>query len=194
MFIAKNLSCKKGDQYLFRNLSFSISPGELLFVKGPNGSGKTSLLKILAGLSSPDKGSLIRGEMSYCGHKEGHKAILTPFENIKNYCAIAGVKESKNEIIEVLTQLEIFSLMHIPCQRLSAGQRKKVALSSLILSQKKIWIVDEPFTSLDSRSIEKVSDMFKGHLKQGGAMIMASHSDFIYAPCKMIDLQMSHMC
>lgn len=176
-FKVKHLACIKGKQYLFRNLSFGLNSGELLLVQGVNGSGKSSLLRILAGLASCERGAIEnKSEIAYLGHLAGIKKGLTVLENIAMQLALV---KSKQEGAEIDLVLKNFGLDHVAdrlCHRLSMGQQRKVALAALVLKQKPIWVLDEPFTALDRNTIEVLCRYIKSHLAIGGIIIVASHA------------------
>lgn len=176
-FKVKHLACIKGKQYLFRNLSFNLNSGELLLIQGVNGSGKSSLLKILAGLASCERGTIEnKNGLAYVGHLAGLKRGLTVLENIAMQLTLVKNFQEEAEIDLVLKN---FGLTHVSdrlCQRLSMGQQRKVALAALVLKQKPVWILDEPFTALDKATIEILCDYMKSHLATGGIIIVASHA------------------
>jgi len=184
---AKNLSYRLGDSYLFRRINFKLSPGECLHIQGHNGAGKSTLLKILAGLAIAQKGTITWQQnnihakpeqyyaaMSYLGHKDGIKRALTPYENIMN-CTTNENRCSVAELHALLTTFQLVPLMHRFCYQLSAGQKRKVALASLILQKKPLWILDEPFTTLDLQSSHCFKQIMDQHLHQGGIIVLASH-------------------
>ena len=171
-----NLSCVREDRTLFEHLSFSVAPGDLVQIEGPNGVGKTSLLRLLTGLSQPFAGEVCwNGEnirhcrdeyhanLLYLGHQPGVKAALTPFENLKFYQQLhhplAGFEEN-------------------PTGQLSAGQQRRVALARLWLSQKAaLWILDEPFTAIDKQGVKVLEQLFLAHAERGGMVILTTHQD-----------------
>lgn len=176
-FKVKNLACIKGKQYLFRNLSFFLSSGELLLVQGANGSGKSSLLKILAGLATSERGTIDRkSEVAYIGHLTGIKRGLTVLENIDMQLLLSRHTQDETEIDLILKNFEIDHQAHRLCSRLSMGQQRKVALASIVLKQKPIWILDEPFTALDKNSAATLCRYINLHLSTGGIVIVASHA------------------
>jgi len=190
----KRLACYKGNKYLFRDLNFSVSPGQLLLIQGQNGSGKSSLLKILAGLSVPEKGKVYWGsdtiwkqrdkycnQMSFLGHKEGMKRNLTPIENIRDLLIMAELPTHEEKMKQILAAVQLQAHAHYPCYQLSQGQRRKVALCALLVKQKPLWLLDEPFTALDKESIYHLQQRFIEHLRQNGMIVIASHTalDFI---------------
>lgn len=176
-FKVKHLACVKGERYLFGNLSFSLSSGELLWIKGRNGAGKTSLLRMLAGLYSPDRGSIESTvTKAYVGHQDGLKRGLSVLDNINYATLLAGKKSEHSEIMPLLDHFTLKNKQHALCSVLSLGQRRKVALISLMLKQKTLWIIDEPFTGLDKESAKQIGEAIANHLKQGGMAIVASHT------------------
>jgi heme exporter protein A len=189
-FEAKHLACIKGEQYLFRNLSFSLQAGQLAFIQGANGSGKSSLLKIVAGLGVANKGSVKTTATSkgYLGHKDGLRQLLTAKENIRLQATLHDYSIDENLLDEFLTQLQLNKVLSLPCQLLSQGQRRKVALCALLLKQHALWILDEPFTALDKTSCEWLQQQFLVHLKRGGMIIVASHAPLTIQTDVNIDL------
>jgi heme exporter protein A len=185
-----NLSCYQGRRYLFRNLNFSLQAGELLLIKGHNGSGKTSLLRILTGLVLPAKGQIkFEHSISYLGHKNSLKMWLTPFENMSYLYALSSKKELPLQQMDRLaSKLDLAGHLHRPCRLLSAGQCRKVALMAVILNAKKLWILDEPFTALDSDSVKCFKEHFAQHLSQGGMIILSSHAGVEEFTHQVIDL------
>ncbi|MFI4938109.1 MAG: cytochrome c biogenesis heme-transporting ATPase CcmA [Candidatus Berkiellales bacterium] len=202
-FEVKNLSCQRAGKYLFRRLNFDISPGQLIVIQGFNGAGKSSLLKILAGIMLPEKGKLLWNKMaiddptspfyehiSYLGHKDGLRQALTPIENINSHFALANAKITPHEQHEVLSALNLTAERDQPCEILSAGQRRKVMLAMVILKRKSLWILDEPFTAVDRTSCETLKRYFDQHLAHQGMIIMTSHTFEKDNRAQMIDLSM----
>ena len=188
-FKVKHLACIKGKQYLFRNLNFDLSSGELLLIQGSNGSGKSSLLRILAGLSSSERGEIENEhEISYIGHLPGIKKGLSVIENIHLQLGLARQCQESTEIDLVLKNFNLENQVHRLSSRLSMGQQRKVALASLILKQKPIWILDEPFTALDKNSIQILCRYIHSHLSMGGIAIVASHAVEGIEPKQQIEL------
>ncbi len=183
----KNLSFARGGQYLFRNLNFNLSPGQMLIIQGHNGSGKSTLLKILAGLILPNKGCVSWGnqkivendqflrDLAYLGHRDGLNLGLNAKENIKVLLALGDQVLNQNEMTTLLEKLDLSDHLARPCQKLSAGQKRKVALCAIALKRKPLWILDEPYTSLDDKSIGAINQLMKNHLSNNGMIIMASH-------------------
>lgn len=183
----QNLSCEKRDRLLFDNLNFEINPGELWHIQGMNGAGKTSLLRILCGLSQPTSGQVLwqqqditrqRDEyyhqLIYLGHKPGVNLSLTACDNLKFWCQQHAVTQNQ-DFYPLLAQIGLVGLEDIPAGHLSAGQLRRVALCRLWLKNTKLWILDEPFTALDVRGIELLKNRMKQHLAYGGLIVLTSH-------------------
>jgi heme exporter protein A len=185
-----NLGCVRGTRRLFKGLNFSANAGELIELRGANGSGKTSLLRILAGLAAPAGGEVrwqgknIRslgeeysGAVAYLAHQNGIKDELTAIENLRIATGVSGNALNKHQAQIVLEQVGLSRQQNLPVRALSAGQRRRVALSRLLASKATLWILDEVLTSLDDAAI-KLSGQFIGdHLTRGGIAIIATHQE-----------------
>ena len=190
MLEAVNLGCTRGERRLFKGLNFSIKPGELIELRGANGSGKTSLLRILCGLARPAEGEVrwhgknIRslgeeysGAVSYLAHQNGVKDELSAIENLRISSGVAGNVLSKANAQEILERVGLSRQQNLPARSLSAGQRRRVALARLLTSRATVWMLDEVLTSLDDTAI-KLSRQFIGdHLSKGGLAIIATHQE-----------------
>src|SRR5712671_6363059 len=190
MLEAVNLGCTRGDRRLFKGLNFSIQPGELIELRGANGSGKTSLLRILSGLSTPSQGQVrwngkdIRslgeeysGSVAYLAHQNGVKDELSAIENLRVTCGVSGHGLKTKDAQIVLEKVGLRRQQNLPARSLSAGQRRRVALARLLTSKAPLWILDEVLTSLDDTAI-KLSRRFIGdHLSRGGLAIIATHQE-----------------
>jgi heme exporter protein A len=185
-----NLEVQRGDRVLFTALSGDVSTGEILFVEGENGSGKSTLLRCLTSLYTPDAGDIhwngqgirrlgeeYRQELLYLGHLNGIKANLTPLENLKFLCAVDGEFHSDTVIEEALGQLGLAGYEDVPSRALSQGQKRRVALSRLLLSQARLWILDEPFVALDVAAVSLLQDIIAKHLESGGMAILTTHQE-----------------
>ena len=184
-----NISSVRGNKTLVRNLSIKIRSGEILTLKGPNGSGKTSLLRILASFLEPAFGSVTwneknikndvfsyRNEIVYVSHLNPIKNVLTVEENLNFW---SRIENNKNLNPKVFKFLGFEKIPKIPASLLSAGQRRRLNLARLVLSKRQIWLLDEPTTSLDDESIIKISTLLKNHIESGGIIVMAAHNEII---------------
>ena len=188
-FEIKNISCIRGNKLLFKNLNFKINNKELLVIKGANGSGKTTLLKILSGLLKPISGSIIINKKNinilkdeyfkyfeYIGHENAIKTALTVRENLNFYLKIKRNLATKN-FEKAIKIFNLKDLLDIKVENLSSGEKRRVALSRLILSNSKIWFLDEPTNGLDKINTVNFFKILKQHLQLNGLAIVASHDD-----------------
>jgi heme exporter protein A len=184
---ADELSCVRDDRTLFDGLSFSLRSGQVLLLEGRNGSGKTSLLRILCGIRLPDDGSLTWGGqdifrmgpeyhacISYVGHRDGVKLDLTATENLRMARGLGEPDESRS-IEQALEQVNLYGYEDVPARNLSAGQQRRLALARLLVTRAQLWILDEPFTSLDAHGIAAVETLFAQHVSNGGMLAVTSH-------------------
>lgn len=189
MLTAKNLHLWRGDRHVLKGVSFALGAGELLHVSGPNGTGKTTLLRAVAGLAHPEEGEVTwRGqrvgaldsrfceELGYVAHDAGLKGDLTARENVAFMVRLR--REIADAAIEAsLAKLDIAACAAIAARALSAGQRRRVALSRLLLSEALLWILDEPLTNLDSAGTALILDLLGRHLEGGGLALVATHGE-----------------
>ena len=188
-FEIKNISCIRGNKLLFKNLNFKINNKELLVIKGANGSGKTTLLKILSGLLKPISGSIIINKKNinilkdeyfkyfeYIGHENAIKTALTVRENLNFYLKIKKSLTTKN-FEKAIKIFNLKNLLDIKVENLSSGEKRRVSLSRLILSNSKIWFLDEPTNGLDKINTVNFFKILKQHLQLNGLAIVASHDD-----------------
>ncbi len=182
-----NLSCQKGYNLLFKNLSFEINSGDVLKISGPNGSGKTSLLRIIAGLSSFESGEIdydsyklnseqYKLDFLYLGHLASLSPELSCIENLK-YSSLLGTNDLNNDYLMALKQVGLEKYENDLVGTLSAGQKKRIALSLLFITRSKIWLLDEPFSALDSKAIKIFENKIEDHSKQGGICILTTHQE-----------------
>lgn len=176
MLAAQSLSLERGGRQLFENLSFEIYPGQLVQLTGANGAGKTSLMRILAGLSRYGfQGSVTcSAPMLFLGHHAAVKGMLTPRENLAWH--VSGEGQFCDEAIEdALAKVGLYGYEDVPSNALSAGQHRRVNLARLYLSTSPLWLLDEPFTAIDAAGVEALEALNVQHVQRGGAVVLTSH-------------------
>jgi heme exporter protein A len=185
---ANDLVLFRGERCLIKDLSFALNPGGLLLLEGRNGSGKTSLMRAIAGLIEFESGEILwsgkpvrahrqdfYGSLVWMAHRVGLKADLTLVENLKFEAHLRA--QSGEDFDEVLKRLDIDRLKRLPLRSLSAGQQRRVALARMLLSRVPLWLMDEPFTNLDREGRALVMRLTGEHLERGGMCLMAAHQD-----------------
>ncbi len=198
------LGCIRGDRRLFSDLSFSAGAGELIELRGPNGSGKTSLLRILCGLSSPAAGQVrwngknIRSlgeeyfrDVAYLAHQNAVKDELSALENLRIATGVAGNPLPKAQAQEVLERIGLKDRQHLPARVLSAGQPRRLAVARLLTIKATLWILDEVLTSLDDAAVRLSREFISDHIKNGGIAIVATHQDLNLSVERMQRIQLS---
>ncbi|WP_241505801.1 cytochrome c biogenesis heme-transporting ATPase CcmA [Parahaliea mediterranea] len=188
---ARGLGLERGGRELFCDLSFAVRPGHLLQVEGANGAGKTSLLRILAGLSRYGfSGQVERAApLLYLGHHSAVKAMLSPRENLAWHIAGEGSYRA-DEIDTALAQVGLYGYEDVPSHTLSAGQHRRVNLARLYLSRSPLWLLDEPFTAIDRDGVAALEALLVRHAQQGGAVVLTSHQRLsVSYPVARLDLR-----
>lgn len=182
------LACARGDRLLFKGMNFTLKPGELLLVQGGNGQGKTSLLRLLTGLSRAEDGEVrwrgqpigkqretYHAEMIYLGHANGVKDDLNPVENLRFAAGLQGRSFDQGRAASTLERLGLARCLDLPCRVLSFGQRRRVALAALLLAGASLWILDEPLTGLDVHAVALMEGLIRDHLNAGGLVVATTH-------------------
>ena len=203
MLCAANLACLKGDRLLFRGLSLDLARGAMLRVAGPNGYGKTSLLRILCGLARPEAGEVrwdgrpigrdresFHRAMLYVGHAPALNDLLTPLENLRFACASAGDDVAAAACVDALVRIGLADQLDLPARVLSQGQRRRIGLARLFLGNRRIlWVLDEPFTALDAAAVADLAATLSEHCGAGGIIVLTTHQDAPFArPPTVLDL------
>lgn len=184
------MECVRGDRRLFRDVNFSLKPGTLLQITGPNGSGKTSLLRIVCGLTAPESGEIrwhgakIRSldeeyshNIAYIGHRIAVKEELNSLENLRISSGLAGCELSRGQAQQALARVGLAGRENLPARFLSEGQRRRSALARLINCSAALWVLDEVLASLDHAAVTLVESLIAEHLNKGGMAIVATHQE-----------------
>ena len=201
---AVNLTCIREERLLFDELSLDIHPGEIVQIEGENGSGKTSLLRILSGLSQPYDGLVkfngkaidacqeeFHQNLCYLGHLPGVKGEMTAEENLKFNLALHG--NDNQDPLACLAKVNLTGFEDSLASHLSAGQHRRIALAGLYQSNALIWILDEPFTAIDKQGVASLEKLFTLHAKRGGCVILTTHQDLIsIAPEKIKKINLDY--
>ncbi len=184
----QNIACQRGERLVFRGLDFSLGPGGALVLLGPNGSGKTSLLRIMAGLIAPASGVLQRDDapvsddpdahqatLHYLDHHDGTKPALTVMENLAFTASLRG--GAQNGVLRsALAQFGLANLADDPARILSSGQRRRLCLARLLVTPADLWLLDEPTVALDIETIRLVETLIARHRHRGGCVVVATHA------------------
>jgi heme exporter protein A len=185
-----NLGCVRGNRKIFSAVNFSLQPGTYLQVTGANGSGKTSLLRILCGLLPPAEGSVNWGgasihslgenyfaDLTFIGHRHGIKDELTPVENLRISAGLSGIEVDTPTASRALARVGLSGRDSVSARLLSEGQRRRVSLARLLVTNSKLWLLDEILTSLDKVAVSLVRSLIEEHMSSGGIAIGATHQD-----------------
>jgi heme exporter protein A len=210
MLQAYELACVRGDRPLFRGLNLTLEAGHALHLAGANGSGKTSLLRLLCGLSAPAEGEVrwngesIRSlredfyrNQIYIAHAPAVKDDLSAMENLLTSATVAGLDVSADQARQALHGIGLGGREDLPTKVLSQGQRRRVALSRLLLGARvPLWVLDEPFTALDKRAVVKLCQVIEAHVEAGGMVIYTTHQEvqFEAQKARRLDLDQVAAC
>lgn len=182
-----DVSCERDDRILFEGLNLSVLQGDLIQLVGPNGAGKTTLLRLMAGLNQDFDGEVRwQGEniqdcfqdyarqRLYIGHLSAIKKVLTPLENLRWFVS-SWPEVSEDALWQALEEVTLAGYEDVPCQQLSAGQQRRVALARLLVTPTPLWILDEPFTALDKAGVAWLEGQLANHVERGGSVLITSH-------------------
>jgi heme exporter protein A len=197
------LACRRGRRLLFRGLDLALPRGSITWLRGTNGSGKTSLMRILAGLSQPAEGQVLwqgrplragdapaRSDIVYIGHSNALKDDLTLVEAVAFLAALAGLADPQTAALRGLERLGLAGRRHAPVRTLSQGQRRRGALARLALDElPRCWILDEPYDALDLASVNSLSALIEAHAARGGTVLLTSHQPVALAGAREFDLE-----
>lgn len=190
MLEIQQLECTRGDHVLFGGLSFSVQAGEALHIRGSNGSGKTSLMRIICGLFGQSDGQVLwegkdirklREEytrhVTYLGHLNGIKGDLSGLENLLIAAKLEGLEADEDVALDALKKMGLRGREDLPTRVLSQGQKRRVALARLLLSRSALWVLDEPFVALDVKAVGHLAGVIGDHLRRQGMVIYTTHQD-----------------
>jgi heme exporter protein A len=185
-----DLECRRGDRRLFSGLSFDLDAGTLLHVRGRNGSGKTTLLRALCGLLTPEQGTIrwqrenirklgddYHRDVLYLGHLNGIKSDLNGIENLRIAATLDGDSAGDDRLGSALQRMGLAGFEDLPTKVLSQGQKKRVALARLLVSEAPLWILDEPFTALDVDAVDLLQLLIAQHIAEDGLVVLTTHQE-----------------
>ena len=181
-----NLTCARGGVPVLAGVSFAVQAGQALVIRGPNGVGKTTLLRTLAGLQPALRGdvSVHPGEIAFATHADGVKSAMTVAENLRFWAAMHGTSDHR----QAIAAMNLQALTDRPAGQLSAGQRRRLGLARLLVTGRKVWLLDEPTVSLDAASVMLFAGVINAHLATGGLAVIATHVDLGLAGAETFDL------
>ena len=171
--VVTGLAVARGGVAVLEGVSFSLASGEVLVLRGPNGVGKTTLLRSIAGLQPALAGQVTGGEVAYSGHADGTKGVLSVAENLRFWAAVYRV----DRVAAALVALDLTGLADRRAADLSAGQKRRLGLARMLVTGRKVWLMDEPTVSLDAASVGLFGAVLRGHLAAGGSALIATHVD-----------------
>lgn len=198
---ARAISCMRGDRELFSDLDLQVFAGQCLHIRGENGVGKTSLLRLLTGLASPDSGEVLwggqsikkessdyQGKLLFLGHRDALKEDLSAIENLRMYAAIDGIALSERDTFDCLSRFGLKGREDLPVNCLSAGQKKRVLMARMVTRCAQVWILDEPFNALDAHAVKELQDLIVDHLEGNGLVVLTSHQPLAIPGLRVLDL------
>jgi heme exporter protein A len=198
---AHRLCCVRGERELFSGLNLRISAGKCLHVRGENGVGKTSLLRLLTGLSKPESGEVLWGnqsialnpiayhrELLFLGHRDALKEDLTALENVQMYAVLDDVALSQEQALASLWRFGLRGRENLPVNCLSAGQKRRVLMARMLTRKAKLWILDEPFNALDIQAVHELQNLMIEHLAANGLIVFTSHQEVSIPNVQVLEL------
>ncbi|WP_299844055.1 heme ABC exporter ATP-binding protein CcmA [uncultured Paracoccus sp.] len=182
----RDLAVARGGMRAVEGVSFSLDRGEALILRGPNGVGKTTLLRTVAGLQPPVAGEVVVGDdsVAYAAHADGLKSALSVTENLRFWARVFG----RTDIDAAIAAMNLGGLLERPAASLSAGQKRRLGLARLLVTGRPVWVLDEPTVSLDADSVGLFAAVLRAHLAGGGAALMATHIDLGLGEARVLDL------
>ncbi len=204
MLEVSNLACSRGDHRLFAGLSFALHSGQIMQIQGANGSGKTSLLRTLCGFIQPDEGKIawqgidVRdlaedyfARVLYLGHLNAIKDELSALENLRISSGLSGIRLNESDAIAALRRMGLKGRERLPTKVLSQGQRRRVALARLLVSDAALWMLDEPLAALDVNAVALIEELLGEHLAKQGMVIFTTHQPLKISGAEMRSLSLS---
>lgn len=198
---ARAISCVRGERELFSGLHLQVFAGQCLHIRGENGVGKTSLLRLLTGLASPDSGEVLwnghpikkeaseyHSKLLFLGHRDALKEDLSAIENLRMYAAIDGIALSEQDAFSALWRFGLKGREDLPVNYLSAGQKKRVLMARMVTRRAQVWILDEPFNALDSHAAQELQGLIAEHLEGNGLVLLTSHQPLAIPGLRVLDL------
>jgi heme exporter protein A len=198
---ARAISCVRGERELFAGLHVQVFAGQCLHVRGENGVGKTSLLRLLTGLASPEAGEVLwnshsiqkeaseyHSKLLFLGHRDALKEDLSAIENLRMYAAIDGVELSEQDAFSALWRFGLKGREDLPVNCLSAGQKKRVLMARMVTRRAQVWILDEPFNALDTHAVQELQGLIAEHLEGNGLVVLTSHQPLAIPGLRVLDL------
>lgn len=198
-----DLACRRGDRVLFEGVHLDVAAGHMIWLRGRNGRGKTSLLHLVTGLATPEKGQVLwggepirqsssyRSRLVHIGHANALKDDLTVAESLAFLARIHGRDASSDALQRALETFGLLSRQHAPVRTLSQGQRRRVALARLALeSQPGLWVLDEPFDALDMEGMQRLHGLLASHQARGGSTLLTSHQPLSCPPLDPVEFDL----
>lgn len=198
---ARGLTCVRGEKQLFSGLNLRVSSGYCLHVRGENGVGKTSLLRLLTGLAKPESGEVLWGnqqissnligfhrDLLFLGHRDALKEDLTALENLQMYAALDAVVLTQEKALAALWRFGLRGREYLPVSFLSAGQKRRVLMARMLTRQAALWILDEPFNALDVKAVHELENLIAEQVLNGGLVVLTSHQEVNISNVQVLDL------